>query len=71
MSDWENELDDVLEDKKPTGPKKFDDEDEVDSEEEERKKKELKKKEEADRKANARVKDKKVDIDAKWKEKQS
>ena len=40
MSDWEDAVDDVLEDKQVKETKKFDDEEDVDSEEEERKKKE-------------------------------
>ena len=65
MSDWEDDLDAVLEDKKPAA-KKFDDEESVDSEEEEKKKQEAKKKEEAERQKNARVKNVKEDIGAKW-----
>ena len=69
MSDWEDDLDAVLEDKKPAA-KKFEDEEEVDSEEEEKKKQEAKKAEEEKAKANARVKNVKEDIGAKWEAKQ-
>ena len=68
MSDWEDEVDAVLDDKKQT--KKFDDEEEVDSEEEEKKKQEAKKAEQEKAKANARVKNVKEDIGAKWEAKQ-
>ena len=69
MSDWEDEVDAVLDDKKQTN-KKFEDEEEVDSEEEEKQKKEKKRLEQEEAKANARVKNVKEDIGAKWEAKQ-
>ena len=68
MSDWEDAIDDVLDDKQTKEVKKFDDEDDVDSEEEEKKKKEAKKKEEEENKKK-NIKNKPKTIDEKWEEK--
>ena len=54
MSDWENDVEDVLEEKKTAAATKRQDEEEVDSEEEERKVKEAQKQRDAELKANAR-----------------
>ena len=52
--DWENEINDVLEDKKVAKGTKREDEEDVDSEEEEKKKKEAQKERDAKLKENSR-----------------
>ena len=69
--DWENDVTDMLEGKKEVVAKKREDEVEVDLEAEARKKKEEQKKLEAERKEQARQKDVKEDIDAKWAKRQA